>query len=207
MQYLAIGLIGYLLGCIPSGLLVGRYFCGIDIRNYGSKNLGATNMFRILGPKPALVVLLADMGKGALAAFIPLCLNGGEAAAVLGGVMSIIGHGYPMFSGFKGGRGVAAGLGVILTLMPKLTLIVFSIWAMVVFITRYVSLASVTAAAFVPLFAWYLEYPWRFFIFSLLAAFFIIARHKENIKRLLIGQETKITPGSVKQFKNAGGQK
>jgi glycerol-3-phosphate acyltransferase PlsY len=121
--------------------------------------------------------------------------------------MAIIGHSYPLFSGFKGGKGVATGLGVILTLMPELTLLVLAVWAIIVFFTRYVSLASVSAAALVPAFAWYLEYPWRLFIFSLLAALFVIVRHKENIKRLLRGQETRITPGSLDKFRSAKGKK
>ncbi|MDR3349031.1 MAG: glycerol-3-phosphate 1-O-acyltransferase PlsY [Acidaminococcales bacterium] len=207
MQYLAAALLGYLLGSIPSGLLVGRYLRGIDIRKYGSKNLGATNMFRVLGPKPALAVLLADMGKGALAALSALYFASDETASVIGGVMAIIGHSYPLFSDFKGGKGVATGLGVILALMPELTLMVFAVWAAIVFFTRYVSLASVGAAALVPAFAWYLEYPWRLFVFSLLAALFVIARHKENMKRLLRGQETKITPGSLEKFKSAKGKR
>jgi glycerol-3-phosphate acyltransferase PlsY len=207
MDYLLSGVIGYLLGCMPSGLFVGRYFCGVDIRNYGSKNLGATNMFRLLGPKPASVVLLADMGKGMLAVALSAWLIGGEAAPVVGGVMAIIGHGYPVFSGFKGGRGVATGLGVILLLMPQVTLIVFGVWAAIVFFTRYVSLGSVAAAALVPVLALYFDYPWYLLLFSLAAALFVIVRHRENISRLWRGQESKITPGSIQKFKKTEGKK
>lgn len=201
MQYLIIAVVGYLLGCIPSGLIVGKFFCNVDIRNYGSKNIGTTNMFRILGPKPAIVVLLADMAKGMLAVFFAQYLVGDTSSLLLGGIMSIVGHNYPVFLGFKGGRGVATGLGVICILMPKVTLIVFSVWAVIVFITRYVSLGSVVAATLVPILAWYFEYPWLFCLFSLLAAAFIVIRHKENIERLLKGTESKIKPGSMDNFK------
>lgn len=201
MQYLIIAVVGYLLGCIPSGLIVGKFFCNVDIRNYGSKNIGTTNMFRILGPKPAIVVLLADMAKGMLAVFFAQYLVGDTSSLLLGGIMSIVGHNYPVFLGFKGGRGVATGLGVICVLMPKVTLIVFSVWAVIVFITRYVSLGSVVAATLVPILAWYFEYPWLFCLFSLLAAAFIVIRHKENIERLLKGTESKIKPGSMDNFK------
>lgn len=201
MQYLIIAVVGYLLGCIPSGLIVGKFFCNVDIRNYGSKNIGTTNMFRILGPKPAIVVLLADMAKGMLAVFFAQYLVGDTSSLLLGGIMSIVGHNYPVFLGFKGGRGVATGLGVICVLMPKVTLIVFSVWAVIVFITRYVSLGSVVAATLVPILAWYFEYPWLFCLFSLLAAAFIVIRHKENIERLLKGTESKIKSGSMDNFK------
>lgn len=201
MQYLIIAVVGYLLGCIPSGLIVGKFFCNVDIRNYGSKNIGTTNMFRILGPKPAIVVLLADMAKGMLAVFFAQYLVGDTSSLLLGGIMSIVGHNYPVFLGFKGGRGVATGLGVICILMPKVTLIVFSVWAVIVFITRYVSLGSVVAATLVPILAWYFEYPWLFCLFSLLAAAFIVIRHKENIERLLKGTESKIKSGSMDNFK------
>ena len=202
MQYLIIAVVGYLLGCIPSGLIVGKLFCNVDIRNYGSKNIGTTNMFRILGPKPAIVVLLADMGKGMLAVFFAQYLIGNANALLLGGIMAIIGHNYPVFLGFKGGRGVATGLGVICVLMPKVTVIVFSVWAIIVFLTRYVSLGSVIAAALVPLLAAYFEYPLQFCIFSFIAAVFIIVRHRENIERLFKGTESKIKPGSMDNFKN-----
>lgn len=201
MQYLIIAVVGYLLGCIPSGLIVGKFFCNVDIRNYGSKNIGTTNMFRILGPKPAIVVLLADMAKGMLAVFFAQYLVGDTSSLLLGGIVSIVGHNYPVFLGFKGGRGVATGLGVICVLMPKVTLIVFSVWAVIVFITRYVSLGSVVAATLVPILAWYFEYPWLFCLFSLLAAAFIVIRHKENIERLLKGTESKIKSGSMDNFK------
>jgi glycerol-3-phosphate acyltransferase PlsY len=112
-----------------------------------------------------------------------------------------------MFSGFRGGRGVATGLGVILLLMPQVTLIAFGVWATIVFFTRYVSLGSVAAAALVPVLALYFGYPWYLLVFSLLAASFVIARHRENINRLWRGQETKITPGNTQKFQKTEGKK
>ena len=203
MKYLLVAVIGYFGGCIPSGIIVGKLFCNIDIRDYGSKNMGSTNMFRTMGAKPALIVLLMDIAKGMFAVFFAGYISSHEVNALLfGGIMSILGHNYPFFLGFKGGRGVATGLGVILVLLPKVTVIIFSVWAVIVFFTRYVSLASVTSAALVPIFAWYFEYPWQYFYFSIFAALFIIVRHKENILRLLRGTESKIKQGSMENFKN-----
>ncbi len=207
MKYLLIAIWGYFLGCIPSGLLVGRLFCNIDIRQYGSKNIGTTNMFRILGPKPAALVLLADMSKGMLAVFIARYLIGSEPALLLGGIAAIMGHNYSFFLGFKGGRGVATGLGVILVLMPEVTSVVFLVWAAIVYFTRYVSLASVVAATLVPFLTWYFSYSWAFFAFAVLAALFIIIRHKENIERLLKGTESKIKAGSMDNISNKDGSK
>ncbi len=201
MEYLFIGIIGYLLGCIPSGLFIGRWFCGIDIREHGSKNIGSTNVFRTLGPKPAALVLLADMAKGMLAVYIGGLFQSGEGALLLGGIAAIMGHNYPVFLGFKGGRGVATGLGVVLVLMPLVTAIVFAIWAAIVYMTRYVSLGSIVAAALVPVLAWSFSYPWQFTIFGGVAALFIIIRHRENIQRLLNGTESKIKSGSMDKFK------
>ncbi len=207
MQYAIIIIIAYLLGCIPSGLFVGRYFCNIDIRNYGSKNLGTTNMFRILGAKPAIVVLLADMAKGMLAVFFAQYLLNSDFANLLAAIAAILGHNYPIFLGFKGGRGVATGLGVILVLMPKVTIIVFLLWAIIVYLTRYVSLASVVAAMLVPVLAFYFDYSYEYFAFSFVACLFIVLRHKENIHRLLNGTENKIKKGNMQQFKGEGGKK
>lgn len=201
MQYLMIVVVGYLLGCIPSGLIVGKQFCNIDIRNYGSKNIGTTNMFRILGAKPAAVVLLADMAKGIVAVLFAKYLLGTPSAMLLGGIMAIIGHNYPVFLGFKGGRGVATGLGVICVLMPKVTIIVFLVWALIVFFSRYVSLGSIVAATLVPILAVFFHYSWLYCIFSLIAAIFIVVRHKENIDRLRNGTESKIKSGSMNNFK------
>jgi glycerol-3-phosphate acyltransferase PlsY len=197
MEYVFSIFVGYFLGCIPSGLFVGRYFGNIDIRNYGSKNIGTTNVFRTLGLKPALVVLVLDMGKGIVAVIFAQYFSGENSVLLLGGIAAMLGHNYPVFLHFKGGRGVATGLGVILFLMPKVTVLVFTVWSVIVFLTKYVSLASVVAAFFVPVLAWYFEYPSSFCFFSILAAAFVIIRHKENIVRLLHGNESKIKAGSI----------
>jgi glycerol-3-phosphate acyltransferase PlsY len=197
--YLIIAPLGYCLGCLPSGLWIGRYFYSLDITEHGSKNIGATNLFREHGPKPALAVLLLDMGKGFIAVWIAKNVApGDDFALLLGGVAAILGHTYSVFVNFKGGRGVATGLGVILFLMPAVTLVVFILWAALVYSTRYVSLASVAAALCVPVLAWWFSYPALFVIFSAAAAVFITARHRENIIRLLSGRETPIRPGGKK---------
>lgn len=202
MYIVAAVIVGYFLGSIPTGYLVGKLMCGIDIRQFGSKNIGTTNMFRTLGPKPAGLVLLVDVLKGVAAvAFARYYTNGDITAQILAGVMSVIGHNYSCWLGFKGGRGVATSLGVVIMLMPLTSLLVFIIWAIIVYATRYVSLGSITGAACTPLLAWYFAYDIKVQILALVMAILVIAGHKDNIKRLLAGNETKIKAGSMDNLK------
>lgn len=183
----------YLLGSIPSGLLVGRYLChGIDIRAYGSGNIGATNAFRVLGPWAGLLVLVADVAKGMLAVYLAFIFLNTPLAAVLSGAAAIAGHTWPVFLSFKGGRGVATGLGVIIMLVPKVTLVVFCVWLAIVLVTRYVSLASIVGAALTPLLMWFWHAPLSYLYFVTIAAAFVIYRHLPNIQRLWRGEELKL---------------
>ena len=185
-------LASYLLGSLPSGLWIGRNLYGIDLREHGSKNTGATNAYRILGRVPALLVFVCDTAKGMLGVYLGTLLVGGELAAVICGIAAICGHNWSVFLGFKGGRGVATGLGVIALLSPKVTLIVFAVWAGIVFITKYVSLASIIAAALVPILMWWFGEAREVLMFGVAAAAFVIIRHRPNIERLLKGEELKI---------------
>lgn len=190
-------LLAYIIGSIPNGLIVSRVFAGIDIRQYGSHNIGATNVWRTLGKGPGAAVFLLDFIKGILGVFFGYLLVGTPFAMIFGGMAAIIGHSLPLFLGFHGGKGVATGLGVIAFLMPKVTIVVFLVWLAIVLVTRYVSLGSIIAAALVPILAWLFSYPIEYFVFGLLAAVLIIVRHKTNIVRLLNGTENHIQAGHM----------
>ncbi len=196
MDYFIIVAISYVIGSIPNGLIVGKFTKGVDIRQFGSKNIGATNVYRVLGPWPAFWVLVTDIAKGVAGVYIGKAILGAPPAALLGGIAAIAGHNWSLFLGFKGGRGVATALGVIAVLMPKVTAIVFVVWAVIVFLTRYVSLGSIVAAAIAPPLIWLFGERTEYLYFGLVAAAFVIVRHRPNIERLLKGQELKIKAGS-----------
>lgn len=192
--------LGHVCGSVPSGLWLVQAFHGIDIRNYGSKNIGTTNVFRTVGPKTAVLVLIADAFKGILAVGIMSYLFHNPLLDVITALGALLGHNYSLFLGFKGGKGVATALGLLIFMMPKVALASFGIWLVCVLLTRYVSLGSIMAAVFTPPLAWYLGYPSAYVIFSVVAAFFVVLRHKENIHRLLTGTESKIKPGNAKDL-------
>jgi glycerol-3-phosphate acyltransferase PlsY len=200
MVYIVLALISYVIGSIPNGLIIGKTFCNIDIRQFGSKNIGATNAFRVLGVKPAAAVLVTDAVKGIVGVYLGVYLVGTPVAELVGGIFAIIGHNWSIFLKFRGGRGVATGLGVIAILVPKVTAGVFVVWLAIVFITRYVSLASIVAALFVPIGMWLVQAQGEFLWFGLIAAAFVVFRHKPNIERLLKGEELKIKAGSTKDL-------
>lgn len=192
--------LGHVCGSVPSGLWLVQAFHGIDIRNYGSKNIGTTNVFRIVGPKTAVLVLIADAFKGILAVGIMSYFFNNPLLDVVTALGALLGHNYSLFLGFKGGKGVATALGLLIFMMPKVAVASFGIWLVCVLLTRYVSLGSIMAAIFTPPLAWYLGYPSAYVIFSVIAAFFVVLRHKENIHRLLTGTESKIKPGNAKDL-------
>ena len=192
--------LGHVCGSVPSGLWLVQAFHGIDIRNYGSKNIGTTNVFRIVGPKTAVLVLIADAFKGILAVGIMSYFFHNPLLDVVTALGALLGHNYSLFLGFKGGKGVATALGLLLLMLPKVAVASFGIWPVCVLLTRYVSLGSIMAAIFTPPLAWYLGYPSAYVIFSVVAAFFVVLRHKENIHRLLTGTESKIKPGNAKDL-------
>ena len=192
--------LGHVCGSVPSGLWLVQAFHGIDIRNYGSKNIGTTNVFRIVGPKTAVLVLIADAFKGILAVGIMSYFFFFLLLDVVTALGALLGHNYSLFLGFKGGKGVATALGLLIFMMPKVAVASFGIWLVCVLLTRYVSLGSIMAAIFTPPLAWYLGYPSAYVIFSVVSAFFVVLRHKENIHRLLTGTESKIKPGNAKDL-------
>lgn len=196
--YLFMIIIAYLLGSMPSGLLIGKWLCNIDIRDYGSKNIGTTNMFRTLGAMPASLVFSADVIKGVLAVIVARYLIGTAVADIVAGIVVVMGHNYSFWLNFKGGRGVATALGLMLALMPKTCVGILVVWTIIVFFTRYVSLASIIVALMTPFLGIYFAYPIEYVLFSAVIATFIIIRHKENIQRLLAGTENKIKSGKLR---------
>lgn len=192
-------LAGYFLGTFPTGLIVGKKIYDIDLREHGSKNIGATNTFRVLGPKAALLVGVPDILKGLLAVLLAQSLSGDAVVAVLAGIAAICGHNWPVWLGFRGGRGVATSVGVILMLAPKVIGVAFLVWVVLVYFTRYVSLGSICGALVVPVGMWYYEYPPAIQIFGCVVALFIVVRHRANIGRLLNGTENKVKPGNAKR--------
>lgn len=192
MDYLLTGVIAYLVGSIPSGLILGKLFWHRDLRKYGSHNIGATNAWRTLGKVAGIIVFLADSLKGQAGVLLGLSLVGTPLAAVIGGLLAIVGHSFSLFLRFHGGKGVATSLGVLTMLMGNVTLIVFVLWFTIVYMTRYVSLGSVVAGVITPILAALFAYPMEYIVFTVIAALLVIVRHRENIKRLMNGTENKI---------------
>lgn len=182
----------YLVGAIPTSYLVGRAR-GIDLREHGSRNLGATNLYRVMGWKFAVPVGLFDVAKGA----VPVALFGPQASAsryfaLACGLAAVVGHVYSVFVRFKGGKGVATAAGVVLALSPAAIGAALVLWAAVVFATGYVSLGSITAAAALPLLVYLLEPGSRDLIWvDALLAGAIIWFHRANIRRLIAGTENR----------------
>jgi acyl phosphate:glycerol-3-phosphate acyltransferase len=197
-------LCAYLLGSIPTGFLVAKAR-GVDIRSVGSGNIGATNVFRILGTAAGVLVLLADAAKGWVAVFVVARLFAGWAQAGAGssalewfklgaGVAAILGHNYTCWLRFKGGKGIATSAGVLVALVPWALLVALGIWVVVFAFSRYVSLASICAAFALPFAAWAFGESTTIVVVIAALAALAIYKHKANIKRLLNGTENRIGP-------------
>ncbi len=187
----------YLLGAIPTGYLVVRSQRNVDILKYGSGRTGTTNVLRTLGLRAAAIVFAGDLAKGIAAVLAARLVSHGDAnVETLAGLMAILGHTYSVFIGFKGGRGVATGVGALLAMAPVAGLIAAAVAFSTMGVTRYVSLGSILGAASAPISAGvmvlaYGEPPARF-LYAVIAALFVIASHKDNIGRLLKGTERKL---------------
>ncbi len=192
MIYVLLCAAGYLLGSIPFGLYVGKLWGKIDVREHGSGNTGVSNVLRSVGPIPAALVLLLDAGKGAAAVLAAEAFVDDPSWWLAVGVCSIIGHNWPIFLGFKGGRGIATSAGVLVTLVPLAALLLLVIWTATLAISRYISLASVLAAIALPIILGVLQLPWTYLVFGLVMSAFALFRHRPNIKRLLAGKEYKL---------------
>lgn len=184
--------VGYLLGSISFGYLAGKLLKGIDIREYGSGNTGTTNIQRTLGTVPALLVLLLDFGKGFLAVFLAGRISGVPVHMMLAGVAAVSGHNWPLFLRFRGGRGVATSMGVLAGLAPKVFLFATLTGVLVIAVTRYVSLGSITGGVLLPFFAIAFGMPAPYIIFSAALGGLVVWRHRENIRRLRNGTENRL---------------
>ena len=193
-------LAAYLLGSIPTAVWAGRLFMNIDIREHGSGNAGAANAIRVLGWKVGIPVLLTDMAKGWLSAMLPVFFDLADPGSALAvnlqiatGMIAIAGHVFPVFAGFRGGKGVATTAGVLLAINPLLTLSCLAVFIIVVLLTRIVSVSSISAGISFPVFLFTLfDTPSPLFkIFSVFIAVALLITHRKNIQRLLKGEEKK----------------
>lgn len=192
-------LAAYLIGSMPTAYIFTRLIKNVDIRRYGSGNIGATNVFRVVGKIPGIIVLAIDMLKGFIAvSFIANFFLYAEPVArpefyrILIGISAIAGHNWTIFLKFKGGKGVATSAGVLLGLMPDIFLFGFLVWFFVFSITRFVSLASIIASISIPIFSLMFGKPTEIVIFMSILCLAIVYKHRANIKRLKIGEEKKI---------------
>ena len=191
---LSSAIIGYLLGSLPFGYLVAKAH-GVDIFKVGSGNPGATNVKRVLGAKAGNTVFALDALKGAVAAAWPMLpfVHTPDAGimGLVGVIAAVLGHSFSMFTRFKGGKGVATAAGGLVVLIPLASLIGVIVWVLTFFITRYVSLGSVLAAIAVPAASWLRDNPLPINLVATALGLFVIVRHRENIRRLLNGTESK----------------
>ena len=196
--------IGYLLGSISTGVVISKMFAKTDIRKQGSGNAGTTNMLRILGRKAALFTFIGDMLKGIIAVFIGKWLVGGELGGLLGVVGAVLGHYYPLYFGFKGGKGIATSFGSLLFVFPIQALLAFTVFLILVGVTHYVSVGSVAAAVTLPLLVVFTHWhdPKLWIITACIGAS-VIWRHRANIKRLMNHSENKLDFSKLKGKKNA----
>ena len=198
--FLVVALASYFIGSIPSGYLAGR-LAGVDIRTLGSGNIGATNVTRSLGKKYGYPVFIADFGKGFLAVFLavrisrqPGAVGPTEIYQIVAAVCCVLGNAFPVWLGFKGGKGVAVSAGLMVALMPVAGLLAILIWIALFYLTGYVSLASIIATISLPVAVFVLlklgqMTEWPFFYVSLALTGLIIFRHRSNISQLLRGTE------------------
>ncbi|MBX2933248.1 MAG: glycerol-3-phosphate 1-O-acyltransferase PlsY [Ferruginibacter sp.] len=201
MKELVLIIFAYLIGSIPTALIVSKKFFGIDIRDYGSGNMGATNTFRVLGKRYGTMVMVFDILKGMAAvglySLIPFYMTHelDRTNLMLGlGIAAVTGHIFPIFAGFKGGKGVATLLGMVLAIQPVIAVSCIGIFLLVLFLTRYVSLSSILAAIALPICVLWIwnEDEILYRVFAIIVAILVIVTHQKNIGRLLRGVESRI---------------
>ncbi|MBO1004596.1 glycerol-3-phosphate 1-O-acyltransferase PlsY [Pseudogracilibacillus auburnensis] len=195
MDYIIFIIIAYLLGSIPFALIVGKIGYKIDVREHGSGNLGATNAFRVLGTKAGIIVTLADILKGTVATVIPLIVGlfyDVEVSRLIIGIFAVLGHTYPIFAKFKGGKAVATSGGIILGVNPLLFVIMVATFILTLYLFKYVSLASMVTGVVSTIISIFLN-DLLLFLMVLFLTLFVFYRHKDNIKRIKNKTEPKIT--------------
>lgn len=189
LLWVLVAVVGYLLGNFSTGILIARIFGGIDLRKHGSGNAGTTNAFRVLGAKASGLTLLGDCLKGVLATAFGLMLLGPD-GAMLGGIFAIIGHNWPVVFGFKGGKGIATSLGVLLVVQWQVGLFLLLTFIVIVILTRTVSIGSVTVVSMYPLYnIVFLTKDWKLIVLSLIVGALGLFSHRANIVRIMKGEE------------------
>jgi glycerol-3-phosphate acyltransferase PlsY len=204
VSYIVTAVVAYLLGSIPTGYVVARSR-GVDIRTVGSGNIGATNVFRILGKPAGIFVLVVDALKGFVSCYFvgPLVYRlvvgaleddsaTHEFLKITGGLFAILGHNYTCWLKFKGGKGIATSAGVVLGLLPQAFAVSFGVWLVTFAITRYVSVASMAGAFVLPFGAWFFDHSPRMIIVAAIIGVLAIYKHRSNIQRLLNGTENRV---------------
>ena len=204
MTILVAAAVGYLLGSIPFGLMAGRFFKGVDVREYGSGKIGFTNTLRVLGLQRSLVVFIADFAKGSSSALLPLIYSDDPWARTAGGVAAVVGHIWPLFAGFHGGRGVLTGAGGLFALNPLASLALVPVGLLIMYLTRYMSVTSLAVSSLAGLVFVVLaalgQHPWAYAAYAVAASALIILLHRENIARLRSGREPKIGRGGQRRL-------
>lgn len=202
MKYVLAAVIGYLLGCIPSGVLIARVYGINDVRKYGSGNSGTTNVLRTVGWLPSVLTLVCDCLKGWIGCVVGKAL-GGDLGMLLGGFCAVLGHDFPVFMGFKGGKGIATSLALIIAINPWLALAELLTEIVVVAITRYMSIASLITTVGFPVFTAILcrghQSYGLFMLFSCMASALSLFQHRGNIQRLIRGEENRLDFGKITQ--------
>jgi acyl phosphate:glycerol-3-phosphate acyltransferase len=189
-------IIAYLLGSIPTALFVGKWLFQVDIRTLGSNNPGATNTIRVLGKKAGIIVLLVDVGKGALATYLPLLLHS-NLDPLYAGLIAVIGHCFPIFAGFRGGKAIATTAGFLIVYNPVLFLITFLTFFVVIFLSKYVFFGSISVGVAMVIYSFFEEgyHTDLIFFLFLLLLFFL---HRSNIRNYLNHTELKINDKKLK---------
>lgn len=192
MPLLILTAAAYLIGSIPFGVIVMRLATGRDIRQEGSGNIGAANVYRVTGLRLGIVVLALDLAKGAIAVVLAQRVMPQPVAAVVAGIAVVVGHNWSVFLRGQGGKGIATSYGVLLALSPVAGGVAAAIWIVVVALTRYASAGSLTGVLSVPLVMWLSQEPVEHLVFGVAAVVFAFYRHRANIRRLLRGEELKL---------------
>ena len=183
-----LAILAYLIGSVSTGFILGKV-AGVDGRTAGSGNIGATNVARVMGKGRGLLTLIADVAKGFLPALVARQMGFSDAAMAVVGAAAFLGHLFPLFLKFRGGKGVATAFGVLLALAPQAIWVPLTVFVAAVLASRRVSLGSICAAVAAPLPLWFFSYPGPLTALAVFFAVFIVARHRANIKRLLAGSE------------------
>jgi len=189
---IAVLIIAYLLGSLPFGYIVSNIIKKTDIRKHGSGNIGATNVLRVMGWKAALPVFILDFAKGIAAVVIARLVSDQPALYLTAGFLAMVGHSFPVFLKFKGGKAVATAAGVLAALSGWVTVSLLALFIILVAATRYVSAGSIIASITLPVLFWLFGFDLAYIIFGLAAALLVTARHHQNIRNLLNGTESKI---------------